>query len=82
MFEFISFEEFAQFLFDRQAEKAARIMRGMLEARSPRLSDVSHRMPGNPPANYKAIQRFMEQSDPKAALQRFCSIFGSVSLVR
>ena len=70
MFEFISFEEFAQFLFDRQAEKAARIMRGMLEARSPRLSDVSHRMPGNPPANYKAIQRFMEQSDPKAALQR------------
>ncbi len=72
MFEFISFEAFARFLFDRQdqAEKAARIMQGMLEARSPRLSDISHRMPGNPAASYKAIQRFMEQADPKAALQR------------
>lgn len=72
MFEFIGFEEFAQQLFDRQdqADKAARIMQGILEARSPRLSDISHRMSGNPAANYKAIQRFMQQADPKAALQR------------
>jgi hypothetical protein len=72
MFEFISFEEFAQYLFDRQdqAKKAAGIMQGILEARSPRLSDISQRMPGNPVASYKAIQRFMEQADPKAALHR------------
>jgi hypothetical protein len=27
-------------------------------------------MPGNPEANYKAIQRFLEASDPKEALLR------------
>jgi hypothetical protein len=70
MFELISFEGFAQELFDRQAVKAARKTLGMLEARSPRLSDISHRMSGSPAANYKAIERFMEQADPKAALQR------------
>ena len=72
MFEFFSFEAFAGFLLDRQdqTEKAARIMQGILEARSPRLSDISHRMPGNPAASCEAIQCIMEQADPKAALQR------------
>jgi hypothetical protein len=32
---------------------------GILEARSPRLSEVAQHMPGTPTANYKAIQWFI-----------------------
>ena len=50
MFEFILMQEFCHHIFDRaaQAEKAATILRAILEARSPRLSDLSHKMAGSP----------------------------------
>jgi hypothetical protein len=32
--------------FDRDAEKAGTIIKGILDARSPRISDVSHAMEG------------------------------------
>lgn len=65
-------ERFAQELFDRpeQAQKAAGILKGILEAQSPRLSDIAQAMPGNPEANYKAIQRFLEATDPRDSLLR------------
>jgi hypothetical protein len=64
--------EFARYLFDdeEQADKAAQIVEGILEAQSPRLSDISQRMRGNPAANYKAVQRFLSKAEPKAALMR------------
>jgi hypothetical protein len=72
MYEFINLDAFTEYLFDRQdqARKSARIMQAILEARSPRLSDISQRMLGKPVANYKEIQRFLDQADPKAALIR------------
>jgi len=72
MLEFINTSEFMQFLFDREdvADKAGQIIEAILESRSPRLSDISHRMRGNPEANYKAIQRFLGQVDPREALIR------------
>ena len=72
MYEFINISAFARLLFDRedQALKAARIMQAILEARSPRLSDISQRMPGKPAANYKEIQRFLNATDPRVALLR------------
>ena len=72
MLEFINASQFAQHLFDREgeAERAGRIIRAILEARSPRLSDISQRMPGKPAANYKTIQRFLAQVDPREALLR------------
>jgi hypothetical protein len=72
MLEFINTSEFVQFLFDREdlAEKAGQIIQAILESRSPRLSDISHRMSGNPGANYKAIQRFLRQADPREAVMR------------
>ena len=72
MFDSISLDGFTRHLFDREvhAKKAARVFQGVLDAQSPRLSDISHRMPGNPVANYKAIQRFRDQVDLKVALQR------------
>ena len=70
--KFVNSQQFTEFLFDQDktAINAGYIIRAMLEARSPRLSDISQHMPGKPDANYKAIQRFLDQSDPKAALMR------------
>jgi len=76
MFEFISMQEFCQHIIDRpeMADKAGTILEALLETRSLRLSDLSHRMPGNPAANYKAIQRFLAQADPMAGLKRLFSV--------
>lgn len=50
-------EPFTQELFDRpeQAQKAARILKGILEAQSPRLSDIAQAMPGNPVSDGKTL---------------------------
>jgi len=65
-------EQFTDYLFDSkdQARKAALILKAILQARSPRLSDISQEMPGNPEANYKALQRFLATSEPREALWR------------
>ena len=72
MNRFVTGHQFAKYLFDRDttATKAGRIIRAILDARSPRLSDISQHMPGNPDADYRAVQRFLDESDPKAALLR------------
>ena len=72
MLEFINTSGLMQFLFDGEdlAEKAGQIIGAILESRSPRVSDIAHRMRGNPDANYKAIQRFLGQADPRDALIR------------
>ena len=63
---------FTQYLFDQKddAEKAAKIMHGIIEARSGRLTHISHQMKGKPEANYKTIQRFIKRVDVKPALLR------------
>lgn len=68
----IRISEFAQHLFEpeRTAEQAATILEGIWQSRSARLSDIAQHLPGQPDANYKAIQRFLKRSDPKAALLR------------
>lgn len=72
MYDFIRIGEFTRVLFDREknAQKAGEIIQAILEARSPRLSDISQRMSGQPAANYKRIQRFLAQSDPREVLIR------------
>jgi len=65
--------EFAYLLFDRKeaVQKAPGILKAILEAQSPRLSDISQWMPGkNPETNYKTLQRFMDIAEPKDALLR------------
>jgi len=52
------------------ARKAALIMVGIMQGRSPRLSDIAREMVGNEAANYKMIQRFLEGIDPQTALLR------------
>lgn len=57
--------------FDRETEKAAIIIKVILDSGSPRMSDISNAMEGNSDANYKTIQRFIDKNDPKEVLQRF-----------
>ena len=65
-------QEFVQHLFDQPdiTRKAGLIIQAILEARSPRLSDLSHKLPGKPDANYKMVQRFLAKVDPRQALKR------------
>jgi hypothetical protein len=61
-----------QTLFDdpETARKAARITAGIMQGRSPRLSDIAWKMPGNEVANYKVIQRFLDGIAPQEVLSR------------
>src|SRR5512140_1294714 len=63
---------FLQHVFDDEhlAAKAAVIIEATLAACSPRLSAIAQHMPGTEAANYKMIQRFLRQADPRAALLR------------
>lgn len=72
MGQYIRTAGFLKHLFDREgvADKAAMIVEAILAARSPRLSEIAQHMAGRPAANYKAIQRFLAQADPKTALLR------------
>ena len=72
--QYVSIDNIKEFIdqcFDRDTEKAASIIKGILDARSPRISDISNAMEGNSDANYKSIQRFIDKNDPKGSLQRF-----------
>ena len=66
MLKSIPFLQFAQLLFDSKddARKGAIILKAILEAQSPRLSDIAQKMPGKPAANYKFIHRFLAHTDP------------------
>ena len=65
-----SIKRFTDQCFDRESYQAARIIKGVLDSGSPRLSDIADAMDGNEDANYKAIQRFIEDDKPKEALHR------------
>jgi hypothetical protein len=45
-------------------------LKAILEAQSPRLSEIAQKMPGTPEANYKFLQRFLASTDPQATLLR------------
>jgi hypothetical protein len=72
MYKFIPIYEFAKQLFDDQntAKKASQIMEGILQAQSPRISDITDKMNGNEAANYKKIQRFMKNENLPSLLKR------------
>lgn len=71
MDKFIRIREFSEYLFEDQktARQASEILAGILEACSPRLSDIASKMPGGEAASYKRIQRFLQDNDPREALK-------------
>lgn len=68
----INFSEFMRYVFDdeKQAEQGAAIIKGLLEAQSPRLTNISEKMDGNSSRNYKVIQRLLKKVDLKRLLLR------------
>jgi len=69
----INFSGFLGYLFDdkKLVKQAARIMKALLEAQSPRLTNIAEKMPGQKSdSNYKVIQRFLKQVDLKQSLMR------------
>ncbi len=70
----ISFQGFLRYLLDDEnlVEKGSRITKAMLGAQSPRLSDISEKIPGKSSSCYKEIQRFVKKADLKQALKRLC----------
>lgn len=73
MFKFINLFDLVQYLFEQDGllKKATIILQALLEARSPRLSQIAEKMPGHPAASYKTLQRFLAKVDLKAVLLRF-----------
>src|SRR3954471_317648 len=62
---------FTNELFDREEEKAARILFAILETRSPRKSDWSQLFSeSSEGANYRTIDRALPKLEPKTALMR------------
>jgi len=76
MTKFINLFEFVRYLFDSDsvAKKVSMILKAVLEAQSPRISEIAQKMPGNADSNYKMIQRLLQNLDPKAALLRLFRI--------
>ena len=69
----INFSEFMGYVFDDEklVEQGATLVKGLLEAQSPRLSNISEKMEGNSSRNYKVIQRFLKKVELKRLLLRF-----------
>ena len=69
----INFSGFLGYLFDGEklVKQAAWIIKALLEAQSPRLSNIAEQMPGKKSdSNYKIIQRFLKRVDVKQLLMR------------
>jgi hypothetical protein len=69
----INFREFMEYLFDDEklVQKGSAIVSALLEAQSPRLSNIAEKMDGQSANCYKVIQRFLSQVDLKQILLRF-----------
>ena len=69
----INFTGFMHYLFDDQKMvcQGAEIVKAMLEAQSPRISNIAEYMAGKSESNYKVVQRFLKAVDTKQLLMRF-----------
>jgi hypothetical protein len=69
----INFSAFLGYVIDdaKLAEQGAIIVKGLLEAQSPRLTNISEKMEGYSSRNYKGIECFLKKVNPKRLLLRF-----------
>jgi hypothetical protein len=68
----INFCEFMRYVLDdeRLAEQGVTIVKALLEAQSPRLTNISEEMTGKRSSNYKVTQRFLKRVYIKQLLKR------------
>lgn len=69
----INFCGFMRHLIDEEklVKQGAEIVKALLEAQSPRLTNIAEKMSGKSDRNYKTIQRFLKQVNVKQLLMRF-----------
>jgi Transposase DDE domain len=69
----INFHKFMPYLFDdeKMIAHGSVILKALLKAQSPRLTNIAEQMTGNSASNYKALQRFLQKADLKRLLLRF-----------
>jgi len=69
----INFYEFMRYLMDEESlvEEGAEIIKALLEAQSPRLTNIAEKMSGKSERYYKTIQRFLDLVNVKQLLMRF-----------
>jgi len=69
----IKFQAFLRPLLDDEKliYQGAEIMKALLEAQSPRMTNIAEKMTGGSERNYKTIQRFLKAVDLKTLLLRF-----------
>jgi hypothetical protein len=72
MNKFIKISKFMRYLLDDEklVKKGSEIVGGLLEAQSPRITNISEKMAGTSEGSYKAIQRFLKKVDLKQVLLR------------
>ncbi|MGQ9609175.1 MAG: hypothetical protein ACUVWN_07730 [bacterium] len=67
-------KKFTDQCFDKDNDKVVGIIKGILDAKSPRISDISNAMDGNPDANYKIAQRFLDNNDSRENIHHYILI--------
>jgi hypothetical protein len=72
MNKFIKVLKFMRYLIDDEklVKRGSEIVKALLEAQSPRMTDISEKMTGTNERSYKVIQRFIKQVDLKQVLLR------------
>lgn len=72
MNKFIKVLKFIRYLIDDEklVKRGAEIIEALLEAQSPRMTNISEKMTGTSERSYKVIQRFIKQVDLKQVLLR------------
>jgi hypothetical protein len=72
MNKFIKVLKFMRYLIDDEklVKRGAEIVKALLEAQSPRMTNISEKMVGTSERSYKTIQRFIKQVDLKQVLLR------------
>ena len=50
---------------EKKAEKGGEVVHGILVTQSPRLTNKAEKMDGQSESNYKAINRFIRETDEK-----------------
>jgi hypothetical protein len=72
MNKFINISKLMRYLLDdeKMVQKGSEIVEAILEAQSPRLTNIAEKMKGTSARGYRAIQRFLNQVDLKHVLVR------------
>ncbi|MGQ9610859.1 MAG: hypothetical protein ACUVWN_16305 [bacterium] len=71
-------KRFTDQCFDRDNDKVVGIIKGILDAKSPRISDISNTVDSNQNANYRIAQRSLDNNSPRENIHRLFNESSSI----